>query len=157
MRATGFITFMDRALEEAAEAAARGEAPIGAVVTRRGPRGGDVVATAGNETRARNDVTAHAEILALRRAGRRLGAERLIDCDLWVTLEPCAMCAGAIAHARIARLYIGAMDPKSGGALNGAGVLRTTGVHHTPEIVFGLRETDSAALLRDFFAERRTP
>lgn len=135
-----------------AEAAAQaGEVPIGAVVVRDGV----VIASAANETRARPDPTAHAEMLAIRRAAEALGQERLTGCDLWVTLEPCAMCAGAIAHARIARLYYAASDPKGGGVEHGARVFDQPTCHHRPEIYAGLGEGEAATLLRHFFAARR--
>lgn len=135
-----------------AEAAAQaGEVPIGAVVVRDGV----VIASAANETRARPDPTAHAEMLAIRRAAEALGQERLTGCDLWVTLEPCAMCAGAIAHARIARLYYAASDPKGGGVEHGARVFDQPTCHHRPEIYAGLGEGEAAGLLREFFAARR--
>jgi len=135
-----------------AEAAAQaGEVPIGAVVVRDGV----VIASAANETRARPDPTAHAEMLAIRRAAEALGQERLTGCDLWVTLEPCAMCAGAIAHARIARLYYAASDPKGGGVEHGARVFDQPTCHHRPEIYAGLGEGEAAGLLREFFVARR--
>ncbi len=147
-----FTTHMPLALREARAAAARGEVPVGAVVVS--PRG-EVLAATGNETRARPDPTAHAEMLALRAACARLGAERLTGCALWVTLEPCAMCAAAIAHARIARLYYGASDPKSGGIETGPRVLDHPNAHHRPEIVAGLDADACAGLLRDFFETKR--
>jgi tRNA(adenine34) deaminase len=142
---------MKQALALAAEAASAGEVPIGAVIVREG----QVIATAANETRALPDPTAHAEILAIRRAAAALGQERLDGCDLWVTLEPCAMCAGAIAHARIGRLYYAAPDPKGGGVEHGARVFDQPTCHHRPEIYGGLGEAEAAALLRDFFRARR--
>lgn len=146
-----FRSFMSLALEEARAAAARGEVPVGAVVAR----GGEVLARAGNETRAARDPSAHAEVQAIRAACAREGAERLAGCDLYVTLEPCAACAGVIAAARIARLYYGAEDPKSGGVCHGARVFAHPQSHHAPEIYGGLAEAESAALLRAFFADRR--
>ena len=135
-----------------AQAAGRaGEVPIGAVVTL----GGKVVATGENRNRRDNDSTAHAEMVAIRAACAALGQERLTGCDLWVTLEPCPMCAGAIAHARIARLYYGAPDPKGGGVDHGARVFAHPQCHHRPELFSGLGEETSARLLRDFFADRR--
>jgi tRNA(adenine34) deaminase len=135
-----------------AEAAARGgEVPIGAIVMLDGR----LIASAANETRSLPDPTAHAELLAIRRAAQVLGQERLTGCDLWVTLEPCAMCAGAIAHARIARLYYAASDPKGGGVEHGARVFDQSTCHHRPEIYTGLGEGESAALLRGFFEARR--
>jgi tRNA(adenine34) deaminase len=135
-----------------AEAAARGgEVPIGAIVMLDGR----VIASAANETRSLPDPTAHAELLAIRRAAQVLGQERLGGCDLWVTLEPCAMCAGAIAHARIARLYYAASDPKGGGVEHGARVFDQSTCHHRPEIYAGLGESEAAGLLRAFFEARR--
>jgi tRNA(adenine34) deaminase len=142
---------MRRALDIAADAAAVGEVPVGAVVMR----GHDLVASAANATRSGNDPTAHAEIVAIRMACAALGTDRLPDCDLWVTLEPCAMCAGAIAHARIARLYYAAADPKGGGVEHGARVFTHPTCHHRPDVTTGLGEAESAALLKAFFAERR--
>jgi len=143
---------MDIALEEARAAAARGEVPVGAVVISAK---GDVIARAGNRTREDNDPTAHAEMLAIREACAHLGAERLGGCVLYVTLEPCPMCAGAISAARIGRLYYGAGDPKSGGVAQGARVFEHPQCHHAPEVFEGIAETESAALLRDFFGARR--
>lgn len=143
---------MDAALEEARTAGARGEVPVGAVVVNAK---GEIIARAGNETRQRNDPTAHAEILAIRAACEELGSERLIDHDLYVTLEPCAMCAGAIAATRIKRLYFGASDPKSGGVVNGARVFEHPQAHHTPEIYDGIAATECELLLKSFFAARR--
>lgn len=135
-----------------AEASARaGEVPVGAVVTMAGR----VVATGENRNRRDQDPTAHAEIVAIRAACSALGEERLTGCDLWVTLEPCAMCAGAIAHARIARLYYGAADPKGGGVEHGARLFAQPQCHHRPELFAGLGEAASADLLRSFFAARR--
>lgn len=148
---TNFLSFMDTALAEARLAGARGEVPVGAVVVQNGA----VIGQAGNETRAGHDPTAHAEILAMRRACTALGVERLINCDLYVTLEPCPMCAGAIANARIARLYFGASDPKSGGVLQGARVFDHPQCHHKPEVYDGLAEVECQTLLTDFFRERR--
>ena len=142
---------MRAALDAAAQAAANGEVPVGAVVTRDGV----VIATSGNAPRALHDPTAHAEMLALRGAAAALGVERLDDCDLWVTLEPCAMCAGAIAHARIARLYYGASDPKGGAVEHGPMLFGQPTVHHRPEVYAGIGESEAAALLRNFFAARR--
>ena len=143
--------FMKTALAAAETAAKRGEVPVGAVVVR----GGEVVAAAGNRTRELADPTAHAEMLALRAAARALGNERLTGCDLHVTLEPCAMCAGAISHARIARLYFGADDPKGGGVVHGPRIFSSATCLHRPEIYPGIGEAQAAALLRSFFAERR--
>lgn len=142
---------MDTALAEARAAAARGEVPVGAVVA--GPKG--IVAQAGNRTRELNDPTAHAEILAIRAACTALGQERLAGYDLYVTLEPCPMCAAAISNARIARLYYGAADPKSGGVAQGPRIFAHAQCHHVPEVYDGLDERASEALLREFFAERR--
>ena len=139
------------ALDEARRAARDGDVPVGAVVTRAG----EVVATSGNAMRADHDPTAHAEMVALREAARRLGTSRLDDCDLWVTLEPCAMCAGAIALARIARLYFAAPDPKGGAVLHGPRLFAQPTCHHAPEVYSGIGEGESAALLRRFFRERR--
>lgn len=147
-----FVSHMDLALDEALAAAARGEVPVGAVIV---DDTGQVLAAEGNRTRALSDPTAHAEILAIRAACARRGSERLPDATLWVTLEPCAMCAAAIAAARIARVVIGAADPKSGGVLHGARVFAHPQSHHAPEIIDGIREAEAAALLREFFAQRR--
>ena len=145
-------THMDRALDEARAAGARGEVPVGAVVV--GPSG-EIVASAGNRTRELNDPTAHAEILAIRAACAGLGSERLVGHDLYVTLEPCAMCASAIAAARIARLYYGAADPKSGGVAQGARVFAHPQCHHVPEVYDGIAAGAAEALLSAFFAARR--
>ena len=151
MTAPMFRSFMSDALTEARAAAARGEVPVGAVVTR----GGEVLARAGNRTRELVDPTAHAEMLAIREACAVTGSERLTGCVLWVTLEPCAMCAQAIAHARLDRLHFGAADPKSGGVLHGARVFDHSQTHHAPEIHEGAEAEACATLLRDFFAARR--
>ena len=143
---------MDLALEEARRAAERGEVPVGAVLV--GPDG-TVLARAGNQTRADCDPTAHAEMLVIRQAARRLGSQRLTGCDLHVTLEPCPMCAAAISFARIRRLYFGASDPKSGGVENGPRIFNATSCHHAPEVYGGICESEAAQLLRAFFAERR--
>ncbi|MBN9051355.1 MAG: nucleoside deaminase [Rhizobiales bacterium] len=143
--------FMDIALDEARAAAARGEVPVGAVVVRDGA----VIARAGNRTLADRDPTAHAEMLALRQAAAALGSERLIDCDLYVSLEPCPMCAAAISFARIRRLYYGAGDPKGGAVDHGVRLYGSPTCHHRPEVYGGIGETDAAVLLRDFFAARR--
>lgn len=142
---------MARALELARAAADAGEVPIGAVVTR----GGVILGEGENRNRRDNDPTAHAEIVAIRAAAARLGDFRLTGCDLHVTLEPCAMCAGAISHARIERLYYGAADPKGGGVEQGARVFARPQCHHGPEVYAGLGEREAAALLTAFFAERR--
>ena len=143
---------MDLALDEARAAALRGEVPVGAVVVAPGGR---VVARAGNRMRELCDPTAHAEMLALRAACAALGSERLVGHDLYVTLEPCPMCAAAIGLARISRLYFGATDPKSGGVGQGPRVFTHSQCHHVPEIYDGISESESAALLRGFFAARR--
>lgn len=146
-----FRSYMDIALAEAQAAAARGEVPVGAAIV--GPDG--VIAQAGNRTRELNDPTAHAEVLAIRTACAALGQERLTGCDLYVTLEPCPMCAAAISNARIRRLYYGAADPKSGGVAHGARVFSHPQCHHAPEVYDGIGAHASEALLRDFFAQRR--
>ncbi|GAA6202350.1 nucleoside deaminase [Aquicoccus sp. SU-CL01552] len=147
-----FRSHMDKALEQARAAAARGEVPVGAVIV---DPFGQVVATAGNRTRELNDPTAHAEILAIRAACAAAGSERLGGHDLYVTLEPCAMCAAAIAAARIARVYYGASDPKSGGVAHGARVFSHAQAHHVPEVYDGIGAREAEGLLKRFFAERR--
>ncbi|WP_058275615.1 nucleoside deaminase [Ruegeria atlantica] len=147
-----FRSHMDKALVEARAAADRGEVPVGAVIA--GPDG-SIVASAGNRTRELNDPTAHAEILALRAACAAAGSERLPDHDLYVTLEPCAMCAAALAAARIRRIYYGAADPKSGGVAHGARVFTHTQAHHVPEVYDGIGGQEAAELLKEFFAARR--
>jgi len=142
---------MQRALAQARAAADAGEVPVGAVVMR----GGAVIAAAHNAPRALNDPTAHAEMLAIRGAAAALGQERLEGCELWVTLEPCAMCAGAIAHARIARVYYGASDPKGGAVEHGARVFEQAQCLHRPEVYPGIGEAEAAVLLRGFFNARR--
>jgi tRNA(Arg) A34 adenosine deaminase TadA len=142
---------MARALELARSGEAVGEVPIGAVVTRDGT----IVGEAYNRPRALHDPTAHAEVLAIRAAAAALGSERLEGCDLWVTLEPCAMCAGAISHARIARLYYGAADAKGGAVEHGARVFERAQCLHRPEVYAGVGERQAATLLREFFAGRR--
>ena len=149
---SGFRSFMAIALEEARAAAARGEVPVGAVVVAPG---GQVVARAGNRTRELADPTAHAEMLALRAACAAAGSERLPGHDLYVTLEPCPMCAAAISFARVARLYYGAADPKSGGVAQGARVYAHPQCHHVPEIYDGLAAAEAEGLLKTFFAGRR--
>ena len=144
---------MREALAQAEAAAAAGEVPVGAVVVDSGS--GAVLAAAGNRTEADHDPSAHAEILALREACKVRGASRLPDCDLYVTLEPCAMCAQAIANARIRRLYFGAYDPKGGGVEHGARIFSQPTCHHRPEVYGGIAEAKAAALLRTFFAARR--
>jgi tRNA(adenine34) deaminase len=142
---------MTAAFAEARAAAERGETPIGAAIARDGV----VVARAGNRTRADADPTAHAEMLAIRAAAQALGNHRLIDCDLYVTLEPCAMCAGAISHARLRRLYFAAPDPKGGAVEHGPRFFAQPTCLHAPEVFGGIREAESAALLRAFFRDRR--
>ncbi|MFN3867532.1 MAG: nucleoside deaminase [Hyphomicrobiaceae bacterium] len=143
---------MALALAEAAAAGERGEVPVGAVVV-----GSDdvVLAVAGNRTRQFNDPTAHAEVLAIRAACATLRSERLVGCDLYVTLEPCPMCAAAISFARIRRLYFGASDPKSGGVVSGPRIFHAATCHHAPEVYDGIAADEAAALLKSFFAERR--
>jgi tRNA(adenine34) deaminase len=143
---------MDLALEQAQAAQARGDVPIGAVVV--GPDGA-VLACAGNRTLELRDPTAHAELLAIREACAKLGSERLVDCDLYVTLEPCAMCAAAISFARIRRLYFGASDPKGGAIEHGPRFFGQPTCHHAPEVYGGIGESAAASLLKDFFAARR--
>jgi tRNA(Arg) A34 adenosine deaminase TadA len=143
---------MGIAMEEARAAAARGEVPVGAAVV--GPDG-TVLARAGNRTEADHDASAHAELLALRAAGLALGSPRLVGCDLFVTLEPCPMCAAAIGLFRIRRLVFGAYDPKGGGVEHGARVFDAPSCHHRPEVIGGVRETEAGELLRAFFQERR--
>ncbi len=142
---------MKRALEAAREAGAGGEVPVGAVVMK----GDEIVAVAANATRNPPDPTGHAEIRALRLAAEQLGDERLTGCDLFVTLEPCAMCAGAISHARIARLYYAASDPKGGAVEHGSRVFEQEQCLHRPEVYSGMGEDEAAELLRGFFRERR--
>ena len=145
------VSFMDLALAEARAAGERGEVPVGCVIVRDG----EVVARTGNRTLADRDPTAHAEILAIRRAATLLGSERLDACDLYVTLEPCAMCAGALAFARIRRLYYGAADPKGGAVDNGVKFFASPTCHHRPEVYGGMAEGEASALLKEFFKERR--
>jgi tRNA(adenine34) deaminase len=142
---------MEAALDLARLAADAGEVPVGAVVVKDG----QIIGRGGNRPIAGHDPTAHAEIVALREAAAALGTDRLIGCDLWVTLEPCAMCAGAIAHSRIARLYFGASDPKGGAVEHGPRLFEQPTVHHKPEIYGGISETECADLLRTFFRDRR--
>lgn len=144
---------MDIALEEARLAAGRGEVPVGAVLVEGST--GAVIARAGNETRQGNDPTAHAEMLAIRRAAAILGNERLSGCDLYVTLEPCPMCAAAISFARLRRVYYGADDPKGGGVAHGPRIFAQPTCHHRPEVYGGIGEAAAAELLREFFAARR--
>ena len=147
-----FRTFMDDALEEAAKALERGEVPVGAVIVEAS---GDIIARAGNETRERLDPSAHAEVLAIRKACDVLKTDRLINCDIYVTLEPCAMCAGLIANARLRRIYFAASDPKSGGVQQGARVFDHQQTHHIPEIYPGIGEKKAEKLLKIFFATKR--
>ena len=149
----GFNSQMGSALIEARKAAEAGEVPVGAVLVD--PRG-EIVARAGNSTRRDCDPTAHAEILVIRAAAAALGQERLGGYTLYVTLEPCAMCAGALAHARISRVVYGAADPKSGGTDHGARVFSHAQSHHRPEVIGGISEEDCAALLQNFFAQKRS-
>jgi len=143
---------MDLALAEARAAEAAGEVPVGCVIVR----GGEVIARAHNRTIADHDPTAHAEMLAIREAARALGTERLVDCDIYVTLEPCAMCATAISFSRVRRLYFGAPDPKMGGVEHGARIFAQPTCHHRPEVYGGIREGEAASLLRSFFAGKRS-
>jgi tRNA(adenine34) deaminase len=143
--------FMDLALEEARAAGRRGEVPVGCVLVR----GEEVIARAGNRTLADRDPTAHAEMIVIRDAAHRLGSERLDGCDVYVTLEPCAMCAAALSFARVRRLYFGAADPKGGAVENGVQFFASATCHHRPEIYGGLAEATAGELLKDFFRERR--
>jgi tRNA(adenine34) deaminase len=143
--------FMDEALEIAASAECAGEVPVGALVVKDG----EIVARAGNRTLRDRDPTAHAELLALREAAKKLSTERLSDCDLYVTLEPCTMCAAAISFARIRRLYYGAADPKGGAVESGVRFFASPTCHHRPEVYGGIQEARAAELLREFFRERR--
>ena len=142
---------MRRALDLAAEAAAAGEVPVGAVVTL----GNDIIAESRNAMRGSLDPTAHAEMVAIRLAAERLGSARLDDCTLWVTLEPCAMCAAAIATARVAALRFAAEDPKGGGVIHGPRIFAQGTCHHRPDVLGGIGEAEAATQLRDFFAARR--
>jgi tRNA(adenine34) deaminase len=144
-------SFMDLALAEARAAAAAGEVPVGAVIVREGA----VIARAHNQPLALRDPTAHAEMLAIRAAAKAISSERLADCDLYVTLEPCAMCAAAIAHARIRRLYYGAADPKGGAIENGVRFFTSPTCHHRPDVYGGIGAGEAGKLLRDFFQIRR--
>lgn len=146
-------SYMSEAIRQAAAAAARGEVPVGCVVVDSDS--GEVLAAAGNRSEERRDPTAHAEILAIRAAAERLGAPRLTGADLYVTLEPCAMCAAAISFARIRRLCFGAYDPKTGGVEHGPRFFQQSTCHHAPEVVGGLRESECAALLKAFFEGKR--
>ena len=142
---------MKRAFELAEASSAMGEVPVGAVITHAG----EIIAEAHNMPRETHDPTAHAEILAIRRAAQALGQERLTDCELWVTLEPCAMCAGAIVHARIGKVYYGASDPKGGAVEHGARVFEQDQCLHRPEVYSGIGEARAAEMLREFFRVRR--
>ena len=144
-------SFMDLALKTAENAGKAGEVPIGCVLVR----GYEVIATAGNRTLTDRDPTAHAEILAIRQAAEAIGTERLVDCDLYVTLEPCTMCAGAISFARIRRLYYGAADPKGGAVDSGVRFFAQPTCHHRPEVYSAVGETEAATLLKNFFRVRR--
>lgn len=148
----GFRSFMQTALQEARDAGARGEVPVGAVIVS--PQG-QIVAQAGNRTRELCDPTAHAEVLAIRQACKARGSERLVGHDLYVTLEPCPLCAGAISAARLARLYYGASDPKSGGVAHGARVFSHRQCHHAPEVYDGIAAREAEELLKTFFGQRR--
>jgi tRNA(Arg) A34 adenosine deaminase TadA len=145
--------YMALAIAEAQEASKAGEVPVGAVLVDA--RNGDVIATGRNRMRADNDPTAHAEVVALRAAAAKLGEIRLTDCDLYVTLEPCAMCAGAISLARVRRVYFGAYDAKGGAVEHGPRFFTQPTCHHTPEVYGGISEQDCALLLRDFFVDKR--
>lgn len=151
MQRAGGLNGFDAAFAAARAAGERGEVPIGAAILRDG----DVIAAAGNRTRELNDPTAHAEMLAIRLACEALASERIGDCDLYVTLEPCPMCAGAISFARIRRLYYAASDPKGGGVEHGPRVFSHETCHHAPEVYSGIREGEAAAMLRTFFQEKR--
>ena len=151
IRGTNIPSFMDLALKTAENAGKAGEVPIGCVIVRNY----EVIASAANRTLTDRDPTAHAEILAIRQAAERIGTERLVDCDLYVTLEPCAMCAGAISFARIRRLYWAAGDPKGGAVEHGPRFFAQPTCHHAPELYGGIRESEAADLLRDFFKARR--
>ncbi|MCA3627052.1 MAG: nucleoside deaminase [Methylobacterium sp.] len=151
MQREGSLSGFDAAFAEAKAAGLRGEVPIGAAILREG----QVIAAAGNRTRELKDPTAHAEILAIRLACEALASERIGDCDLYVTLEPCPMCAGAISFARLRRLYYAASDPKGGGVEHGPRVFSHATCHHAPEIYSGIRQSEAAELLRGFFASRR--
>ncbi len=148
-----FVDYMDVALSAAEMSASRGEVPVGAVIVQSST--GRIIANSGNQMIARHDPTAHAEMLAIRAAGNMVGSERLVDCDLYVTLEPCPMCAAAISLARVRRLYFGAYDPKGGGVEYGARIFDQPSCHHKPEIYGGMQEERSAKLLKNFFETRR--
>jgi tRNA(adenine34) deaminase len=144
-------SFMDLALKVAGKAGKAGEVPIGCVIVR----GDEVIATAGNRTLTDRDPTAHAEMLAIRQAAEAIGSERLVECDLYVTLEPCTMCAGAISLARIRRLYYGAGDPKGGAVDSGVRFFASSTCHHAPEVYSAVGESEAATLLKEFFRARR--
>jgi tRNA(adenine34) deaminase len=144
-------SFMQIALDEARAAGARGEVPVGCAIVR----GSQAIVRTGHRTLELHDPTAHAEVLAIRQAAAALGSERLTDCDLYVTLEPCAMCAAAMAFARVRRVYYGAADPKGGAVDNGVRFFSQPTCHHRPEVYGGMDETEAAALLKDFFTARR--
>ena len=144
-------SFMEHALEEAKLAAARGEVPVGAVLVHKA----DIIARNGNRTLELKDPTAHAEVLVIREAAAKLGNERLYDCDLYVTLEPCPMCAGATSFARIRRLYYGASDEKSGAVESGVKYYNSETCHHKPEVYSGILETECSLLLKEFFSQKR--
>jgi tRNA(adenine34) deaminase len=151
MPLTSARKYMDEALALARAAAETGEVPVGAIVVKDGM----IIGRGANRPIADHDPTAHAEIIALRQAALALGTDRLVGCDLWVTLEPCAMCAGAIAHARIARLYFGASDPKGGAVEHEPRLFEQPTVHHRPEVYGGIGENEAGDLLRSFFSQRR--
>jgi tRNA(adenine34) deaminase len=151
MTRTRPVSYMDLALEEAQAAALRGEVPVGAVLVRDGA----VIARAGNRTRELNDPTAHAEMLVIRDAAKMLQSERLIGCDLYVTLEPCAMCAGAISFARLERLYYAAADPKGGGVDHGGRLFNQPTCHHAPQVYSGIGEAQASEILKEFFKLKR--
>lgn len=146
------VSHMHAALAEAEAAGSRGEVPVGAVVV---DGTGRILAKSGNRTRELVDPTAHAELLAIRQACAVLGSERLVGCDIYVSLEPCPMCATAISFARIRRVYFGAADPKSGGVEHGPRIFSQTSCHHAPEVYGGIEETRAGEVLRSFFADRR--
>ncbi len=146
-----FHSYMPQALALARKAAESGEVPVGAVIVRQG----EIIGHGYNLTRTHNDPSAHAEIVAIRQACSTLSTDRLEDCDLWVTLEPCTMCASAIAHARIRRLYYGAADPKGGAVESGVNFFAASTCHHAPEVYTGFDEAESASLLKGFFKNRR--
>ncbi len=152
---TGSNTYMEQALEQAVEAAQRGEVPVGAVLVDGSSGAGKVLAANGNRTRELTDPTAHAEMLVIRAAAAKLGSQRLPGCDLYVTLEPCSMCAQAISFARLRRVYYGAPDPNGGGVDHGPRLYSQPTCHHAPEIYGGIDETRSSNLLRDFFKSKR--